>query len=257
MRRRRDEPAPPPAPGAGRTAPGPADGRRTEHDGRRRAPRPADRRRPAVGGTGRAGGAHGGHARRGRGHLARTAGPPRGLARRCRRRGRAGRRRRARRPPAGAGDPVTAGGGRRAAGVVRRPHRRRRAAPGRRPAAAGGAAVPDVPGRVRLGRGADGLDRGRHGLGRRARDGRPARRVAAQPDRRRPGRRRRRRAGVPAADRHPVRLHPGAGGLRLPAARGLPARPPDGRAGVVGALVHPAAGQLRLRDPRHHGHWRR
>jgi ferrous iron transport protein B len=39
------------------------------------------------------------------------------------------------------------------------------AAPGDRPAAAGGAAVPDVPGRVRLGRGADGLDRGRHRLG--------------------------------------------------------------------------------------------
>ena len=51
---------------------------------------------------------------------------------------------------------------------------------------------------------------------------------AARPD---PGwraRRHRQRAGVPAADPAAVRLHPGAGGLRLPAARGLHARPADG-----------------------------
>ena len=40
---------------------------------------------------------------------------------------------------------------------------------------------------------------------------------------------------------------------RLPAARGLPARPPDGRRGAVGALVHSAAVELCLRHPRHHG----
>ena len=58
---------------------------------------------------------------------------------------------------------------------------------------------------------------------------------AEQPAGRRHHRRRRQRAGVPAADPDPVLLHPGAGRLRLPAARGLPAGPPDGRRGPVRA----------------------
>ena len=53
--------------------------------------------------------------------------------------------------------------------------------------------------------------------------------LPAQLHRRRTDRRRRRRARVPAADPDPVLLHPRAGGVGLPAARGLPARPHDGR----------------------------
>ena len=67
-------------------------------------------------------------------------------------------------------------------------------------------------------------------------------------------RRRRQRAGVPAADPDPVRLHPGAGGLRLSAARGVPARSADGQGRPLRPRLHPAAVELRLRHPRHHGH---
>jgi ferrous iron transport protein B len=49
-------------------------------------------------------------------------------------------------------------------------------------------------------------------------------------------------------------LHPGARRLGLSAARGLSAGPPHGHGGAVGALVHPAAVQLCLRHPGHHGH---
>ena len=61
------------------------------------------------------------------------------------------------------------------------------------------------------------------------------------------------RAGLPAADPDPVPVHPRARGLRLPAARRVPARPPDGQRGPVRAFVHSAAVELRVRDPRHHG----
>ncbi len=47
---------------------------------------------------------------------------------------------------------------------------------------------------------------------------------------------------------------PGAGGIGLPAARGVPARPDDGRRRPVRPLVHPAAVQLRLCHPGDHGH---
>ena len=115
-------------------------------------------------------------------------------------------------------------------------------------------AVPDVPGRVQLGAGAHGLHQGGvwralgEWLGRRMRRG-----PAAQPAGRRRHRRRRQRARVPAADPDPVPLHPGARGLRLPAARRLPARPPDGQRGPLRPRLHSAAVELRLRDPRHHG----
>jgi ferrous iron transport protein B len=62
------------------------------------------------------------------------------------------------------------------------------------------------------------------------------------------------RAGVPAADRHPVLLHPHAGGFGLPAARGLSVGPRDGQRGAVGAFVHSAAVELCLRHSGHHGH---
>jgi Fe2+ transport system protein B len=77
---------------------------------------------------------------------------------------------------------------------------------------------------------------------------------AGQPDQRRHHRRPGRRGDLPAADPDPVRLHPGAGGVRLPAARGLPAGPDDGRGRAVGAFVHPAAVQLCLCGARDHVH---
>jgi hypothetical protein len=66
-------------------------------------------------------------------------------------------------------------------------------------------------------------------------------------------RRRRQRAGLPAADPDPVPVHPRPRGFRLPAARRVPARQRDGQGGPVGARLHPAAVELRLRDPRDHG----
>jgi ferrous iron transport protein B len=68
---------------------------------------------------------------------------------------------------------------------------------------------------------------------------RAAGRPAGQPADRRHHRRRRRRGGVPAADPDPVLLHPGAGGIRLPAACGVPARPHDGAAGLSGRSFIP------------------
>ena len=44
-----------------------------------------------------------------------------------------------------------------------------------------------------------------------------------------------------------------ARGQRLPAARGLPARPADGQRRPLRARVHSAAVELRLRHSRHHG----
>ena len=64
---------------------------------------------------------------------------------------------------------------------------------------------------------------------------------------------RRQRAGVPAADHHPVLLHLGARGFGLSAARRIPARPGDGQRRTVRARLHPAAVELRLRHSRHHG----
>ena len=75
----------------------------------------------------------------------------------------------------------------------------------------------------------------------------------AQPPRRRRDRRRRQRAGLPAADPDPVPVHPRPRGFRLPAARRVPARQPDGQGRPLGARLHPAAVELRLRDPRDHG----
>jgi ferrous iron transport protein B len=46
-------------------------------------------------------------------------------------------------------------------------------------------------------------------------------------------------AGVPAADRDPVLLHPGAGGVGLPAAGGLPAGPLMGSVGLSGRSFIP------------------
>ena len=55
------------------------------------------------------------------------------------------------------------------------------------------------------------------------------------------------------ADRDPVRFHSAAGGMGLPSARGVPARPSDGQRRIVGPLFHSALVEFRLRDPRHHG----
>ena len=134
-----------------------------------------------------------------------------------------------------------------------RPHRPRGAAPGARPGAAGGGAVPDVPGGVRLGRGADGGDRGGdRGLGERLGallpEG-PLRSLLVD--------------GIIAGVGSVLVFLPQILILfffilvleesRLPAARRLPARPPDGRRRPVGPRLHPAAVELRLRDSRHHG----
>ena len=78
-------------------------------------------------------------------------------------------------------------------------------------------------------------------------------RRAAQPARRRRNRGRGQRARVPAADPDPVPVHPAARGQRLPAARGVPAGPPDGQRRPFRPRVHPAAVELRLRRARHHG----
>ena len=110
-----------------------------------------------------------------------------------------------------------------------------------------------VPGGVQLGRSPDGADRRRRRRARRVAAAGAARRRAAQPAGRRHHRRRRQRAGVPAADPDPVPVHPRARGQRLPAARRVPARPPDGHGRPVGPRLHPAAVELRLRHSRHHG----
>ena len=127
------------------------------------------------------------------------------------------------------------------------------AAPGRRSAAARGGVVPHVPGGLQLGQGAAGLDQCRRAGAERLARRRAAAGPAARPAARWRARRHRQRAGVPAADPHPVCLHPGAGGFRLPAARGLHARSPHGAGRTLRARVHPAAVELRLRHSRHHG----
>ena len=116
-------------------------------------------------------------------------------------------------------------------------------------------AVPDLPGRVLLGQRADGRDQGRHGR-RSARwtsahmaDG-PLRSLLVD--------------GVIAGAGSVLVFLPqililfffilAARRLRLPAARRLPARQPDGQGRPVGPRLHPAAVELRLRDSRHHGH---
>ena len=71
-----------------------------------------------------------------------------------------------------------------------------------------------------------------------------------------PGRRdlrRRQRARVPAADPDPVPVHPAAGRPRLHGARGLPDGPHHGRRRPARPRLHPAAVELCLRHPRHHG----
>ncbi len=83
--------------------------------------------------------------------------------------------------------------------------------------------------------------------------GHPAGGPPARADPRWRSRRHRQRAGVPAADPAAVRVHPRARGLRLPAARGVHARPPHGPRGTLGPRLHPAAVELRLRDPGRHG----
>ena len=115
-------------------------------------------------------------------------------------------------------------------------------------------AVPHVPGGVQLGEGR------RRTSSTPACSGSPAgsRSVlpagpAARPAARRRDRRHRQRAGVPAADPDPVPLHPRARGLRLPAARGLHARPAHGAGRPLRTRLHSAAVELRLRHPRHHG----
>jgi hypothetical protein len=70
---------------------------------------------------------------------------------------------------------------------------------------------------------------------------------------RRHHRRRRQRAGLPAADPDSVPVHSGPRRFGLSAARGLPARPPDGYRRPLRPLVHPAAVELCLRHSRHHG----
>ena len=115
------------------------------------------------------------------------------------------------------------------------------------------AAVRDVPGSVCLGGATAGrARRRRHRADRLGHPGTARQLPARFVDPRRAGRR---RFGdrVPAADRHPVRLHPGDGAIRLHGARGVPDGPDDGPRRLVGPQLHPAALQLRLRHSRDHG----
>ena len=100
---------------------------------------------------------------------------------------------------------------------------------------------------------AHGRHRCGHGRARCLGQDEPGRRAAVEPAGRWRDRGRGRRAGVPAADRHPVLLHPGARGFRLPAARRLSTRPAHGLGGTLGPRVHSAAVEPRLRHPGHHG----
>ena len=65
--------------------------------------------------------------------------------------------------------------------------------------------------------------------------------------------RRRQRHRVPAADHHPVLLHPDAGRFRLHGARRVPDGPHHGRRRAARPRLHPAAVELCLRHSRHHG----
>nr|GEU28144.1 hypothetical protein [Tanacetum cinerariifolium] len=254
VRGQRHQPAPEPAPGAGSAAPGPAHAAGPEHGRRRQKKRHRHRYRAPVAGTGHAGGGNGGRAagrrksaaRRARRHAAAAAG---------RRQPAVGHRRRVggRDPARSAPHHCRRRHGRRRSVHHLRKNRQRGAAPGARSGHFGRADVPRVPGRVQLGRHADGPDHGRlRAPGRHA--GRAhGRRPPAQPAGGRHRGRRRRRAGVPAADSDPVLLHLDAGRLRLPAARGVPARPPDGRRGPVGPRLHSAAVEFCLRHSRRDG----
>ena len=113
-------------------------------------------------------------------------------------------------------------------------------------------AVRHVPGGVRLGAAADGPDPGRLRLARHHGRGLAAARPAEELLQGRADFRRRQRDRVPAADRHPLLLHPGAGRSRLHGARGLPDGPHHGRRRPARARLHPAAVVLCLRHSRHH-----
>ena len=116
-----------------------------------------------------------------------------------------------------------------------------------------GAFVRAVPGRVHRGEAADGSHLGRlrrarrHGA--RCAAGRPA--AELHPERR--DFRRRQRARLPAADSDPVPVHPAARRSRLHGARGVPDGPHHGRRRTARPRLHPAAVELCLRHPRHHG----
>ncbi len=111
----------------------------------------------------------------------------------------------------------------------------RRAASAARPPDSRGHPVPGVSGGVLHGRRAHGRDQTRRRRLRRLAAGGAACQSAEGPARRRHTRRGRQRAGVSAADHHPVLLHSGARGLRIPAARGILAGPGDGRRRVCRA----------------------
>ncbi len=165
---------------------------------------------------------------------------------------RARRRRAARRPARGR--PRAARGGEEH-GRARPRHgggRPRAAASGGRPGRAARSPVRHVPGGVRLGATADGPDPGWLHLARHPGRGLAAARPAEELLQGRHHLRRRQRDRVPAADRHPVLLHPGAGGPGLHGPRGLPDGPHHGRRRPARARLHPAALVLRLRHPRNH-----
>ena len=65
--------------------------------------------------------------------------------------------------------------------------------------------------------------------------------------------RRRQRHRVPAADHHHLPVHPAAGRFRLHGTRRVPDGPHHGRRRPARPRLHPAAVELRLRHPRHHG----
>ncbi|KAH2818094.1 hypothetical protein KXV85_003893, partial [Aspergillus fumigatus] len=140
-----------------------------------------------------------------------------------------------------------------AARYLDRTDRRRRAAPRGGPFDPGADPVRDVPGGIRLGAAADGtavieLRRARATGARQAARGTAAKLPAERPDR---GRRQRR--GVPAADHRDLPVHPAAGRFRLHGARRIPDGPHHGRRRAARPRLHPAAVELCLRHPRHHG----
>ncbi len=244
----RHQPAPAPALRAGTARAGAADAGGAEHERRGPPPRHRDRPAGAAARAGRAGGGDRGGAPRRRADAAAAAGCAAGGA------GGEGPGRRS--GPARRGTPAAGADGAHAA-----PHRgdRRRArplaaAPGVRAAGAGAGDVPGVPGGVCLGDADDGRDRDGHPLGGRLGGRRDGGRAAAQPAGGRRDRRHRRGDRVPAADPGAVPVHPRAGGIRLPAACGVPARPRHGRRRAVRTQLHPAAVQLRLRGAGDHVH---
>src|SRR5207248_3143868 len=77
--------------------------------------------------------------------------------------------------------------------------------------------------------------------------------TAARPVARWRGRRDRQCAGVPAADSHPVPVHPRPGGFRLSAACRVHAGSAHVTRGPLGPRIHSSAVELCVRHSRHHG----